>query len=349
MKLTVLNVAYPFAPVGPDAVGGAEQVLTRLDYALARAGHTSIVIASEGSETAGTLLATTPARGKIDDHARHCSHREYAQAIRLALKQWPVDLVHMHSLDFFAYLPPPTVPVLVTLHVPREWYGADVTALNHPALYLHCVSAAQRRTYAPETPLLPEIPNGVPPEFFSARHAKRAFALTLGRVCPDKGFHTAIDAAKRAGSPLLLGGRVFRYEQHEHYFEREIVPRLDRLRRFIGPVGMVRKRRLLAAARCLLLPSTAAETSSLVTMEALASGTPVVAFPSGALPDLIEDGKTGFLVGSEREMAGAIRAAGEIDPETCRQSARARFTLDRMIGRYFDVYQRLATGFGQSR
>jgi len=344
MKLTVLNVAYPFAPVGPDAVGGAEQVLTRLDFALARAGHTSVVIASAGSQTAGTLLATTPAHDNIDDTARHCRHQEYAQAIRMALERWSVDLVHMHSLDFFAYLPPPTVPVLVTLHVPREWYGIDLATLDHPALFMHCVSASQRRTYPPEIPLLPEIANGVPPEFFSARHAKRRFALALGRVCPEKGFHIAIDAAKRAESPLLLAGKVFRYEQHQRYFENEVVPRLDRLRRFIGPVGMARKRRLLAAARCLLLPSTAAETSSLVTMEALACGTPVIAFPSGALPDLIEHGKTGFLVESEQEMAEAIRAAGEIDPEACRQSARARFTLDGMVGRYFELYRRMAAG-----
>ena len=342
MKLTVLSVAYPCAPVGPDAVGGAEQVLTRLDLALTRAGHTSIVIACAGSETAGTLVATTPPQSRIDDDVRRCTHQEYAGAIRQALERWSVDLVHMHSLDFFAYLPPPRVPVLVTLHVPFTWYGADLSNLGRPDVFMHCVSASQRRTCPPGVSLLPEIPNGIPPELFGARHAKRRFALTLGRICPEKGFHTAIDAAKRAGIALLLAGKVFQYEDHERYFEHEIVPRLDRLRRFLGPVGMTRKRRLLAAARCLLVPATAAETSSLVTMEALACGTPVIAFPSGALAELIEHGRTGFIVHNEKEMADAIEAAGDLDPQVCRQRAREGFSLERMIGRYFEVYRNLA-------
>jgi glycosyltransferase involved in cell wall biosynthesis len=190
--------------------------------------------------------------------------------------------------------------------------------------------------------LLPDIENGVPLEELTAHHAKRNFAFTLGRICPEKNFQTALDVGVRAGVPVLLAGEVFRYEWHEQYFRNEIVPRLDGKRRYIGPVGLARKRRLLTAARCLLQPSLAPETSSLVAIEALACGTPVIAFPSGALPDIIEHGVTGFIVNNTEEMAEAIAASDGIDPEACREAARARFSLDHMVRRYFDVYQRLA-------
>jgi glycosyltransferase involved in cell wall biosynthesis len=120
------------------------------------------------------------------------------------------------------------------------------------------------------------------------------------------------------------------------------VPRLDRWRRFIGPVGTRRKRRLLAAARCLLIASQVAETSSLAAREALAAGTPVIATSAGALIDTIENGRTGFLVRDQHEMAIAIRRAGDIDGDACRSAARERFSLQAMIARYLATYRALA-------
>jgi len=197
--------------------------------------------------------------------------------------------------------------------------------------------------------LLPTIENGVPLNQGSARHAKRRFVFSLGRICPEKGFHLGLEAARRARAPLLLAGEVFRYEAHEAYFRREILPRLDKERRFIGPVGYKRKRRLLAAARCLLAPSLAPETSSLVAMEALACGTPVVAFPSGALAEIVEHGKTGFLVETEPEMAVAIGRVGAISRETCRAEAQRRFGLEQMLEKYLELYAQLVEGNAEQR
>src|SRR5687768_12953064 len=116
--LTILNVAYPFAPVGLDSVGGAEQVLSQLDQALTLAGHRSVIVACEGSCVAGTLFATAAVQGPITPEVRRKTYRLHRQTIDRALEQWPVDLIHMHGIDFHEYLPPPGVPVLVTLHLP---------------------------------------------------------------------------------------------------------------------------------------------------------------------------------------------------------------------------------------
>jgi glycosyltransferase involved in cell wall biosynthesis len=342
MSLTVLNVAYPFARVSQDAVGGAEQVLSHLDNGLVRAGHRSMVVAMDGSDVAGTLIAVPPARTPLDASAREQGWQHHRVAIAAALRRWPVDLVHLHGIDFGQYLPPPGTPCLITLHLPLVWYPAEALSMRRPLLWMNCVSAAQARTRALGPGACPPIANGVPVEELQARHAKRRFALFLGRMCPEKAPHLALEAAHQAGLPLLVGGKVFPYPEHQRYFVEAVTPLLDRERRFLGELNFARKRRLLAAARCLLAPSLAEETSSLVAMEALACGTPVVAFARGALCDIIEHGRTGFLVRNAREMADAMLAAPAIDREVCRAEARRLFSRDDMIARYLRLYRTLA-------
>src|SRR5581483_1045601 len=231
---------------------------------------------------------------------------------------------------------------LATLHLPPSWYPAKIFALARPDTFLHCVSQAEERQCPASAGLLPAIENGVPVDRLQTHCMKESYALALGRICPEKGFHLALAAAKRAGVPMVLAGPLFGYETHEDYFRREIAPALDQNRRFIGPADFERKRRLLAAARCLLAPSLAPETSSLAAMEALAAGTPVIAFPSGALADIVEDGRTGFLVRDAREMADAIGAADTLDPDACRDAARRRFSAERMTGQYLQRYAQIA-------
>ncbi|MBI1912735.1 MAG: glycosyltransferase family 4 protein [Deltaproteobacteria bacterium] len=345
MSLTVLSVAYPLAPVRADTPGGAEQILGLLDSELTALKHKSIVIACEGSQVEGELIETPSVNRPIDSEVRAHIREQHKFAINQALKKWDVDIIHMHGLDYDCYLPPHGVPVLATLHLPLAWYSQKALYPKRPETYLHCVSKSQRMTYPSGLKLLDDIENGVPIERLAANVSKRNFAISLGRICPEKGFHIAIEAARKAGVPMLLAGRVFNYETHENYFNKEIVPRLDeKCCRFIGPIGFERKRRLLSAAKCVLVPSLAPETSSLVAMEALACGTPVIAFPSGALTNIIEDGKTGFLVTNQAEMAVAIKFSEEIDPEACRQSARERFSSRVMVNNYLETYSRLIEG-----
>ena len=344
MSLTILSVAFPLAPVSPDAAGGSEQILSMLDRAIVSAGHRSVVVAQEGSEVAGTLVPVPVSAGLLDDSARERGQAATRAAIASALARHPVDLVHMHGLDFYAALPPPGPPVLATLHLPPSWYPAEAVRPSRPDTWLHCVSESQQGGCGAGDSFLPPIPNGIDVEALQARHAKRGYAMFLGRVCPEKGVHVAIEAARGAGIPLLIAGELFPYAEHRRYFEEELQPQLGPRYRFLGPVGFARKRRLLTAARCLLVPSLVPETSSLVAREAAACGTPVIAFPNGALSEAVEQGRTGFLVDDVQGMAAAIRRAGEIDPELCRATARLRFSKEKMIAAYFDLYSRLAAG-----
>jgi glycosyltransferase involved in cell wall biosynthesis len=341
MGLNILSVAYPFTPLGQDAVGGSEQILTLLDRELTKAGHHSSVIAVKGSKVTGDLIPTPKWKGALDDGARRWGQQVHKVAIEEALRRSPIDLVHMHSLDFHTYLPKPGVPVLATLHLPPSWYPPAIFHPSRPETYLHCVSATQRESCPPAPSLLPTIPNGVEIERLTLKVPKQDFAIALGRICPEKGFHVALESARKAKIKLILAGEVFPYASHREYFRKEIKPRLDDCRRFVGPIGFARKRRLLSQARCLLVPSLVAETSSLVAMEALACGTPVIAFPSGALAEIVENGRTGFLVRNESEMADAIQAVRGLDSEDCREAAREQFSADRMVKGYFETYSRI--------
>jgi glycosyltransferase involved in cell wall biosynthesis len=350
VSLTVLNVAYPLAPVGPDAVGGAEQILAQLDQALVAAGHRSIVLAAAGSVVCGELVATTAVHGAITEEQRRHTWAGHRDNLLRVLSGREVDVVHFHGVDFPEYLPPPGgVPLLATLHLPPSWYDAAIFQPDRGDLHLHCVSLSQQRACPAASNLLPPIANGVSLEAFASRTRKRHFALTLGRICPEKNVHVALEAGRRAGIPVVLAGQVFPYEAHERYFRERVAPLLDAKRRFIGALPLARKRRLLTSAQCLLLPTLAQETSSLVAMEALACGTPVVAFPSGAIPEIVEHGVTGFLVRDVAEMADAIEACAAIDPGRCRAVARERFSLERMTGHYLNVYRQLASDARRAR
>ena len=344
--LTVLSVAYPFAPVGVDAVGGSEQILSLLDRALVEQGHISVVAACEGSRPAGRLLPVPVlAHKQLDGPQRAWYRQQLKSAIDRALLLYRVDLVHMHGLDFYEYDLPPAVPVLVTLHLPIAWYGTERLQRIQQRMQLCCVSDSQRRTCPSKLSSLPVIENGIALPPWRGPAKKSDYALVLGRICPEKNVHAALEAGTLANTRVLVGGRVFPYQEHEQYFKQKVAPLLHAeivSHRFLGPVGAAQRHELLSDAKCLLHPTLAPETSSLVTMEALAAGTPVIAYRSGALPELIAHGITGFLVDSVEEMADAIRRVDEISPEACRHAAEQNFRAENMVEKYFNLYRAMA-------
>lgn len=173
MKLVVLNVAYPFAPVSSDALGSGERLLTHLDGALSRSGHESFVMACEGSVTEGILLATPKPSEIPNELERHRIHEQYRFTLQSFLEKWPIDLIHMHGPDFYEYLPSRGVPVLVTLHLPVEQYPESIFHLDRPQTFLQCVSAHQRDACPPCPYLLQESGNEPMAEASDVIHAAR--------------------------------------------------------------------------------------------------------------------------------------------------------------------------------
>lgn len=343
--LTVLSVAYPFAPVSLDTSGGAEQILAMLDRELTRRGHRSLVIAREGSATQGELIGVPVRDSSLNDSIQQETHDVWARAVAKTVQRERIDIVHMHGHDFHEYLPPAGPPALATLHLPPSFYPESAFYPKRARTWLNCVSETQRCSF-PETPSMVAVtPNGIPLDLLTPAddggEPSRRSALALGRICPEKGLHLAVEAALLAGMPLDVAGHLFPWAEHQRYFHEVLLPSIQPPNRFLGAVGLAEKTTLMRNASCVLIPSLVAETSSLVAMESIAQGTPVVAFRSGALAETVEEGRTGFLVDDVKEMAFAIGRAGEIDPAVCRRRATERFDAGRMARDYLELYARL--------
>ena len=338
MPLTVLSVAYPLARVSEATAGGAEQVLLTIDRALVEWGHRSLVLAAADSRCNGLLLPVQIPSGNLDERAKLESRRQFREALNHALDRYSIDVIHMHGIDFNEYLPDCEVPVVVTLHLPLAWYSPKAFQFRRQNIHLVCVSQAQARTAPAGMHIEHTIPNGVQLDQFHLARRKGSYVLFMGRICPEKGVHLAMEAAQRAGTRLLIAGTVFDYPEHREYFETRVRPQLGSNAASLGAVGGERKAELLAGAKCLLIPSSARETSSLIAMEALASGTPVIAWRSGALPEIVSDGRTGFVVSSIQELSDAIVRVSDLSSWECRVEAERRFSSMTMTSAYFALY-----------
>lgn len=344
-KRTILSVAFPFARVSENTAGGAEQILKVLDKAIAGSGNRSVVLARRGSAVIGELIECDSESGMIDDLFKTEIYKKYRLMITNIIREKKVDLIHFHGLDFVEYFPSGRFPSLVTLHLPVEWYKDESFSIRR-GIHYNCVSHFQynkckRKIKGPVS----VIENGVSiPEKIPCRKAG-SYTLSMGRICPEKGFHLAIEASRKADIPFVLAGRVYPYEEHIKYFQEKIQPAIDRKECvFVGEVGSVEKERLFSRAYCLLLPSLVEETSSLVAMEAMASGVPVIAFKAGALSEIIRQGGNGYLVEDENEMAEAISKVEKIDPERCYSIASDNYSLTRMISQYLQLYEKIIEG-----
>ena len=336
--MRILYVAYPLQPVTSASSGGAEQVLLRLERDMHGRGHTTIVAACEGSVPAGELLPTGPAGGAPDQF-----EPRLAQQVRTVIayaREHEPDLIHDHSHWFWPHAGEVDIPVLATLHLPRGFYPAEAFA-NIPAnVRFNCVSASQAEDFRELSPQI--IENGIDLSRYTPGERNSEYLLWLGRICEEKAPHLAIAAARAANARLIIAGSVYPFSYHQQYFEREVAPHLDgdaERVKFLPTPSFEVKRQLLRKARAVLITSQCRETSSLVAMEALACGTPVIAFAHGALPSIIKHGKTGFIVHSLEEMTETIASVNQIDPRHCRVEAERRFSSARMCGEYAELYQ----------
>jgi glycosyltransferase involved in cell wall biosynthesis len=339
--MSILNVAFSNTPVHPEALEGPEAIVSGLDRAIVNAGHRSIVIACKGSRVKGELMSIPMQEGTLDANARRAAQIRHRDMIRWVLRSEKIDLIHFHGVDVAKSLPTENVPVLVTLHAACDSYLPDALACTRPQTFFACVSQTQRAECARYLKVRATVPYGVDVHELRPLAPRERYAVVLGDITAEKGFHLAITAAKRAGIPLVIAGSVRPHPDHQAYFTEEIRPRLAEDCRFVGPVAGDVKRRLLAQAQCVLLPSLVAEPSSLVAMQALACGTPVVAFANPALSEIIDNGKTGFVVHCLEEMVGAIGHTAALDSRDCRHAATERMTLESMTAAYLRLYEML--------
>ncbi len=350
-QLSILYIAYPLLPVTAEGAGGAEQMLLVLEREMAAAGHQTTVAAAAGSQVSGRLLVTgEPADGPDQYEQRE---REHNACILEYLRTHPdeFDLIHDKSGSFFRHAAECPVPVLATLHLPRSFYPEKWFENRPSNSHFNCVSQSQASTFSdmPNAPCVVE--NGIAVESFPFTADKDNYLLWLGRICEEKAPHLAIAAAQKAGLPLVIAGQVYPFRYHQDYFDREIRPHLveGSAVRFIDSPKHQQKLELLGRARALLLTSTAEETSSLVAMEAMACGTPVIAFRRGGFPEVVADGETGFIVHTVEEMAAAVREVFQISPEACRARVKQHFSAARMAQNYQEVYRQVLMSAKEAR
>lgn len=336
MSARILYVAYPLLPVSAESCGGAEQVLLTLEAEINRRGHQTAVATANGSSVAGQLVATGVARKDVDHFEDRLA--EHVTAIIEYSRQHELALIHDHSGWFWPYARKVAAPVLATLHLPRTFYDAVALATASANVRFNCVSETQAKSFR-ELGIHPAvIENGIDLEHFRPTRRKSEYLLWLGRICEEKAPHVAIAAARASGTPLIIAGEVYPFSYHQQYFEREIAPHIDGERvKFIPRPNARRKLRLLQKALAVLVPSTVPETSSLVAMEAVACGTPVIASRAGALPRIVAHGATGFVTDTVEQMAEAISQLPSINRSLCRREAELRFSAQRMC----DAYERL--------
>ena len=351
--MRIAQVAPPFESIPPARYGGTERVVSTLTEELVRLGHDVTLFASGDSTTAARLVP-------VVDGALWHAEPPYQDLVafsaitlgKLTREMDRFDIVHNH-LDYLAYplarLAP--CPVITTLHG-----RLDLPELAH--LYrefddvpLVSISDAQRDPVAGAN-WVGTIYHGIPLEDFTFNPRPGRYLAWLGRISPEKGLDTAIRVARRAGLPLRIGARKPlrlkgnpNVEADWRHYHTEVMPLLERGHaRLVGEVAGPQKDRFLRNAAALLFPIRWREPFGLVMAEALACGTPVIALRDGSVPEVIEDGVTGFICSSEDEMVAAVARVGELDRGRCRAEAERRFSPVAMARAYEDVYRRLASG-----
>jgi glycosyltransferase involved in cell wall biosynthesis len=342
--LRVAMVAPPWIAVPPDGYGGIEAVVSLLCDELVARGHEVMLLAPPGSRSAASvrspLESEHPARiGWALYEANHVGVA-YNGIEEAARNGRPFDVVHDHSgFTAVAMAPRSPAPVVHTLHAPFDENTTPFYARHGHKVTLVAISRYQQEHAPPGVRITEMVPNPIRVADWPFCEAKQDYLLWVGRFDPVKGAHRAITVARQADLPLVLAGVV--QPGQEQYFHREIEPHIDdEMVRYVGEVGGAGRKELFARAKAFLMPIRWAEPFGLVMIESLVCGTPVLAFPEGAVSEIVIDGENGFQVADERQMTAAIARLDQIDPWRCRESVASRYDAPIIAERYEEVYHR---------
>jgi glycosyltransferase involved in cell wall biosynthesis len=346
-RLHIAVLAPPWIPVPPPGYGGIESVVALLCDALVELNHDVELFCAPGSRSRATVhtLLDRPHPESIERSLFEGDHtaRAFRAVDAATANGYPFDVVHDNSgYVALAMADRFETPLVHTVHGPFDGDTRPYYAVNGRNGAIVCISRAQAGN-APDPRMVDAVVhNPIDIDNWPFEDQKRDYLLWVGRFVPEKGPHRAIRVAKAAGRRLVLAGVV--QQGQERFFAAEIQPHLDGEQiSYIGEVGGARKQRVFADAYAFLMPIRWPEPFGMVMVEAMAAGTPVLAFPEGAAPELVEHGISGFLVADEDEMARMVPEAGRLNPLQVRRSAE-RFAPDRVAAGYEQAYRAALRG-----
>jgi len=343
--MRIAQVAPLYESVPPTLYGGTERVVSYLTEELVGLGHEVTLFASGDSQTHAKLVSACP-RALWRDETCRDTLPHHVRLMELVFRDISrFDVIHFHC-DYlhFPLLRRYPCTSVTTMH--GQMHVPDVEALfdEYSETPLVSISDDQRRP-TPWANWQATVYHGLPDDLHSFRERPGDYLAFLGRIAPEKRLDRAIAIARRAGMRLKVAAKVA--PEDRDYFKQNIEPLLCESQawvEFIGEVGGRDKDEFLGNAHALLFPIDWAEPFGLVMIEALACGTPVIAWRNGSVPEVIEDGVTGFVVDSIEEAAHAVRRVAGLSRETCRKVFEERFDASRMARDYLEVYRRLVRG-----
>jgi glycosyltransferase involved in cell wall biosynthesis len=343
--MRIALIAPPWLPVPPPAYGGTETVLDQLARGLSEAGH-EVVLHTTGDSTCPVHTAWVYEQSQAPRmadaavelrHLLHAYHRIDAEG---------ADVVHDHTLVGPVRAAAEGRPnVLTTAHGPFDAELAAIYSAIATRIAVIAISRDQARS-AGETPIARVIHHGVDPSAYPVGQGDGGYVAFLGRMAPAKGVDIAIRAAREAGTPLLIAAKM-REPAEVEYFESCVRPLLGGEVEYLGEVERAEKLELLRRARALLNPLRWREPFGMVMVEALACGTPVIAFARGSVPEIIDDGRTGWLCVDEPALVRALGRIDRLDRAACRRAVETRFSTARMVQEHLELYQAVVCRAGE--
>jgi len=338
--MRIAQVAPLYESVPPKFYGGTERVVSYLTEELVRQGHEVTLFASGDSETQARLVAACPRGLRHDPHVREPLAHHYIQLDQVLAQADRFDIIHFHS----GYLHFPVAHRSATAHLTTLHGRLDIPDLmplyrRYRGMPLVSISDDQRRPL-PWANWQATVYHGLPTELHYCGTGEGDYLAFLGRVSAEKRLDRAIEIAIRAGMKLKVAAKIDQADRE--YYHETIEPLLDHpLIEWLGEIGDGDKQEFLGNARALLFPIDWPEPFGLVLIEAMACGTPVIAFRRGSVPELIQDGPSGFIVDSIEEAVAASARISYLDRQECRRLFEQRFSAERMTRDYVALYEQI--------